>query len=106
MANPIERSILSVTDPQESKPLPTPGVPAHLDLDAAIAHELDKVPDADQKSVALVLTGEKVQGGDARARMALVWKDDFGRWDLSTKTYVEVGQHIKPTVGVEVVLTR
>lgn len=86
-------------------PLPTPGVPLHFDMDAAIAHQLAKVPDADLAEYAVVFTGEKVAGGPAKARVALVYHKD-GDWDVSAKVYAEVEQHLKPTVGVEVVLIK
>lgn len=76
-----------------------------FDIDAAIKKQLDKVAPGDH-SVAFVLTGEKVQGGNAKARAALVVKDKLGEWDVKNKVYVEVEQHVKPTIGVEVVFTK
>lgn len=85
-----------------------PGLTAPLkpfDVDAAIKRQLDKVAPGDH-TVAFVLTGEKVAGQDARARLAVVLKDQKGEWDIQGKTYVEIGEHVKPTVGVEIVLTK
>lgn len=79
--------------------------PSPFDIDAAIKRQLDKVPVGDHKIVG-VLTGEMTEVGGAKARLAVVNKNKFGKWDLQSKVYVEVGEHVKPTVGAEIVLMR
>jgi hypothetical protein len=97
-------TLLEVRALSEPKGPPAPSLKP-FDVDAAIAKQLDKVAPGDH-TVAFVLTGEKVAGQDARARAAIVLKDEWGKWDVKGKTYVEVGTHVKPTVGVEIILTK
>lgn len=102
------KSVLSnaeapVTEPKP-KLLPTPGLSPRLNVDSAIKAQLDKLAPGDHTK-AVVITGEVVDG-KARARLALVLKNELGEWDMETKAYGEVEEGFEPTVGIQVVLTK
>lgn len=92
-----------MTEPKP-KLLPTPGLSPRLNIDQAIKTQIEKIAPGDHTK-AVVITGEVVDG-QARARLALVLKNDLGDWDMETKVYGEVQEGFKPTVGVQVVLTK